>query len=442
MSYAKLIFGLFLFANPYFGPIDYLPDFLGLLLIAGSIKDLSDVSPSAEAAIGYFKKAAIVSAAQIAVYIPLLSMISAEPSFNLLYSSAIAILRLVFLIPAFIHLFNCFYYFAQRSASDAKRIRTLKISVLAFTVFHAIFSALPEIVYLKVYKIPADTDAGYVAYFPLSYYRTGVMVLCAFIVLVVGLIWFILSTVLIHGIKKNKAFNSAIVTDVSNAERSAKKTVLKSLSPAIFLLSAAAFTSFSYFIDGKPMIPPYLAPILHLIAIGYIRNMCAKKVTRGFSIAAIFFGLLMQLGCEMFAFASHDRALFAFNDVKTQFMLPLCLNALYTLMMILSLISICRAICALIKEHTGLFWESAFITHNAKVGNDKLKQLFFTRFLTLLASASAIFSLISYAQIYFNPTLNLISVGVSLVLGFAFSTLLSSIKNSVIEKYSTDNKMN
>jgi hypothetical protein len=123
-------------------------------------------------------------------------------------------------------------------------------------------------------------------------------------------------------------------------------------------------------------------------------------------------------------------------------MLPLILGAVYTVFMILSLISVCRALCILINEHTGLFWENAFTTHNAKVGKDKLRQLFNARMFTLLFSAAIIFCLVSYSFIYVKPILNLISTAVILVLAFAFTTLLSSIKASVTEKYTTENKMN
>ncbi len=442
MKYTKLIIGLLFFSNPYFGPIDYLPDFIGLLLIADAIKAISEVSPSAEAAIASFKKAAIVSGAQIAVYIPLLSTINSEPSFNLLYSAAFAVLRLVFLIPAFNELFNSLMYFSERSASKHGYLRRTRISVMIFTVFHCIFSALPEIVYIRVHMVPSDNDLGYTSYFPLANYRTGVMVLCAFIVLIVGIVWFIFTTAKINRLKKDRDFNAIIFDDLSHAEHSVKKTVLKSLKPTVFLLSVAAFTSFTYFVDGIPLIPPYFAPIFHAIAIGYMRNMCLKKVTRVFSILASLFGLLMHLGCELFAFRSHEIALFAFEDVKNQFILPLILGIIYTVFMILSLISVCRALCILINEHTGLFWENAFITHNAKVGKDKLRQLSGSWLLTVILSLAVIFSFISYSLIYVNPILNLISTAVILVIAFAFTTLLSSVKDSVTEKYTTENKMN
>lgn len=442
MKYTSLIFGFLFFANPYLGPFDLLPDFIGLLLIARAIKAVSDVSPSAEAAIASFKKAAIVSGAQIAIYIPLLTVISTEPSFNLLYSTAFAVLRMVFLIPAFNELFNSLHYFSEKSASNAKFLRPFRIVTIAFTVFHCIFSALPEIVYVKVVMVPNDTGLGYTSYFPLGHFRTGVMVLCAAVVLVVGLFWFVYSVSAINKLKHDKAFNEAIVHDISLAERSAKKTVLKSLNPTAFLLCAAAFTSFTYFVDGRPLIPPYLAPVLHAIAIGYMRNMCLKKVSRGFSIAAAVFGLFLQLASEMFAAVSHEIALFAFEDVKNRFAFVLLFDAIYTVLMILSLIMVCRAVCILIKEHTGLFWENAFITHNAKVGRDKLNQLFSAIALTVLSSLSLLFSFVSYAVIYVHPILNLISVAVSLAIGIAVSSLIASIKTSVTEKYTTDNKMN
>lgn len=438
MSYAKLIIGALFLSNPYFGAIDYLPDFIGLLLISSAIKPLAEISPSAEASRSFINKAAAVSFFQITLLFPFLSIISSEPSFNLLYSFSFAVLRIIFLIPAIRELFNALRYFSSKALSSIKSIGFANVSTQAFLIFHCVMSVLPETVYLAVDEYGLYSDV----IFPNAQYRTGIMFLCAAIVLVVGLIWFIEALVFLSHLKKNKPFNEAICESISEIVYSVKKAVLRVVSPATLCLTVACFTSVIYYVDGKPLLPPFVTCFFQLIALGYLRSVCKKRVTRAFSVIALIFGVLLQISCELFCAISHDRALFAFQEVSDQFMLPMICNIIYTLFNILSLISVGRAVCALIEEHTGLFWENAFITHNARVGKDKLHQLFMTRLLTVLLCISAVFGSISYALLYFIPQINLIYCAVCIVLGFVGFFNFGSVKSSVTEKYTTENRMN
>jgi hypothetical protein len=438
MKYAKLVIGLFFLTNPYFGAFDYLPDFVGLLLMASAIKPLCEVSPSAEAANSALKRAAAVSVAQIALMIPLLSIISSEPSFNLLYSFSFAVLRLIYLIPAVSGLFDSIGYFSDRSLATIRGKGAARIGTLSFLIFHCILSALPDVVYIAVDEYGLYGDA----IFPHSIYRTGLMFLCAFVVLIAGMLWFIPMTVFTVRLRKCPEFNSCIEKAVAEVVHSVKKTVLKSVSPIIFCLTAAFLTLALYFIDGKPLIPTYFSGIFMLTAVIYLRRICSKKPSRVFPILSIVFGALTQIFCDMFGVIAHDRALFAFEEVKAQFMLPFSACALYTLVAVMSVISICRGLCGLIDEHTGLFWENAFITHNASIGREKMHQIFAVRTLCVISCLSLLFSLSSYWLLYRIPELNLIASLVSVAIGTAYFFILGRIKSSVIEKYTTENKMN
>ena len=438
MKFARLIIGLFFLTNPYFGALDYLPDFVGLLMIASAIKPLCEASPSAEVAAEALKKAAVVSVAQIALMIPLLTIISSEPSFNLLYSFSFAVLRLIYLIPAINNLFASIGYFADRSSTAVKGMKAARAGTVAFLIFHCVFSALPDIVYITVDEYGLYGDV----IFPHSVYRTGLLFLCAFIVLIAGIIWFIPTAVFFVKAKRSAELNCCIEKAISEVVHSVKKTVLKSLTPIIFCLTAAYFTLALYFIDGKPLIPPYFSGIFMLTAVVSIRRICKRKPSLALPILSIIFGAFTQICCDLFCIVSHDRALFAFDEVKSQFMLPFVSCAIYTVITLLTLISICRGLCALIDEHTGLFWENAFITHNSRVGKEKLNQVFTVRALTVLSCLSAVFSLVSYWLLYNIPEVNLIASVVSVAIGFGYFFLLGRIKSSVTEKYTTENKMN
>lgn len=442
MKYRLLIFGLFFLINPYFWVIDIIPDFIGLLLIAKAIKPASDVSPSAESAVLAFKKAAAVSIAQIGLLIPMIPIVNTDPTFNMVFSFCFNVLRLIFLIPAFRDLFNCMIYFAEKHAVfghsvSTARIRFTKAATHIFVILHCFLSSFPEIVYFKI------DDSGFAEnVYPLAYYRTGVIFLAGAIALVIGLIWYVIVCAQFSSLRKSAVMNEGIAKDIASAVRSEKKRIMSAIRPAVICFTLSSFCMISYFIDGRAVIPPYFAPILHIATIAYLGRILDKKVTKAFSIAATVLAFPLHLFYEMFASNCHDRALFAFNDVKDQFSLPYWSNIIYTAFLILSLICVGIAFHRAIDKHTGLFWESAFITHNSRAARHKLHQKQLSILLTFFGCLCAVINTLSYSYLYKKPTYNLYASFICIAFAVAGALLYSSVKTSVLEKYSTENQMN
>ena len=71
-----------------------------------------------------------------------------------------------------------------------------------------------------------------------------------------------------------------------------------------------------------------------------------------------------------------------------------------------------------------------------------MHQIFAARTLSVISCLSLLFSLASYWLLYKTPELNLIASLVSVAIGTAYFFILGRIKSSVIEKYTTENKMN
>ena len=442
MKYRLLIFGLLFLINPYIWVMDLIPDFIGLLLIVRAIKPASDVSPSAESAVSGFKKAAAVSIAQIGLLIPMIPIVNSDPTFNMVFSFCFNILRLIFLIPAFRDLFNCMIYFAEKHAVfghsvSTARIRFTKTVTHIFVILHCFLSSFPEIVYFRI------DDSGFAEnVYPLAYYRTGVIFLAGAVALVIGLIWFVIVCAQFSSLRKSAVMNEGIAKDIASAVRSERKRIMSSVTPAVTCFIISSFCMISYFIDGKAVIPPYFAPILHIATISYLRRILDKKVTRAFSIIATVLAFPLHLFYEMFASDCHDRALFAFNDVKDQFAFPYWSNMIYTGFLILSLISVGIAFYRVIDKHTGLFWENAFITHNSRAARQKLHQKQLSVFMTFFGCLCAVINTLSYSYLYKKPTYNLYASFICIGFAAAGALLYSSVKMSVREKYSTENKMN
>ncbi len=442
MKYRLFLIGLFFLINPYIWVIDILPDFIGLLIMLKAIKPLIDISPSAEEAAKGFRKAAAVSVAQIGFLIPMISVVNNDATFNMIFSFSFNILRLIFLIPAFGHLFNAFIYFSERHAvkgrgASVKRLKTVKLICQAYVIIHCALSAFPEIVYFRM------DDSGFAEMlYPLSYFRSGAIFLTGAIALIFTVAWYVINCCQFSALRKNAELNQGISSDIANTPRSEKKRIMRSAAPAVMCYILSLFAIISYFIDGQCVIPPYVAPILHIMAISYLNKIVDKKITKAFSIVATIVAFPLHLFYAVFSTTYHERALFAFDMVEKQFSLPLWNNIIYTSFLVISLICTGVSMLRLIKQHTGLFWESAYITHNSKAAREKLLCEELSAALTVVSCLAAAFNTFAYSVLYTKPLFNLFALIFGTAVAVCGALLYSSVKSSIIEKYSTENKMN
>ncbi len=445
MKYRLFLFGLFFLINPYIWVFDILPDFIGLLIMARAIRPLTEISPSMEAASSGFKKAAALSIAQLGLTIPMITLVNSDPTFNMVFSFCFNILRIIFLIPALHELFNGLTYFAERHAEVGQTVSTPKLKVMrtvmqVYIIIHALLSSFPEIVYFKV-NDSGMTDSVEEIY-PLAPFRLGIIVLCAMIVTVIAIIFYISFCIYFSALRRKAAFNRGIISDISSFVRSEKERIMSAVRPAITCFIIACFCAISYYIDGKSVIPPYFTPILHITVISYLRKILDKKVTRAFSIAAVIISFPFQLFTEFFAAQYHEVASFAFSEVEAKFIFPYYANIVYSFSLILSTVSVGIALCRVIKEHTGLFWESAYITHNSKAANEKLRRLRLSVILTAVCCLASVFNVYTYGNLYKKPMFNTYALVLGVAIAVCSSILYTSVRTAVLEKYSTENIMN
>ncbi|MBQ8254315.1 MAG: hypothetical protein IJY94_02285 [Clostridia bacterium] len=445
MKYRLFLFGLFFLINPYFWVFDVLPDFIGLLIMAKAIRSLTDVSPSMEAASNGLKKAAALSISQLGLTIPMMTLVNSDPTFNMVFSFCFNILRIIILIPTLHELFNGFVYFADRHAEKGHTVSTVKLKTVRtvmqiYIILHSLLSAFPEIVYFKVNDSGMTESVEEI--YPLAPFRLGIMFLCACIVALLSLIFYVIICVYFSSLRKKAEFNRGITSDIASYVRSERKRIMTAVKPAMTCFIIACFCAVGYYIDGKALIPPYFTPILHIAVISYLRRILDKKVTRAFSIVAVIVSVPLQVFSEFFATEYHETASFAFSEIETKFLFPYYLNIAYTVFLVLSTVCIGIALYRVIKDHTVLFWESAYITHNSKAVNEKLRRLRLSVLLTCASSLLAVFNCYTYGKLYSKPMLNTYALLIGVIVGVCASLLCSSVRTAVLEKYSTENKMN
>jgi hypothetical protein len=319
-------------------------------------------------------------------------------------------------------------------------MKVVRTVMQIYIIVHCALSAFPEIVYFKV-NDSGMTD-GIEEIYPLAPYRLGVMFLSAAIVLLISIGWYIAVAIYFSSLRKKAVFNRGIIGDIASFVRSEKKRIMSALRPAVTCFIIACFCAVGYYIDGKAVIPPYFTPILHIAVISCLRRIIDKKVTRAFSIVAVVLAFPLQLFYEVFATTYHETASFAFKDVKFYFMFPFVLNVIYTAFLILSTLCVGIALFRVIRQHTGLFWESEYVTHNTKAANEKLRNQRFSVLLTVACCLLSVFNTYTYRHLYDKPIFNTFALALGVVIAVCASILYTSVRTSVLEKYSTENKMN
>jgi hypothetical protein len=135
-------------------------------------------------------------------------------------------------------------------------------------------------------------------------------------------------------------------------------------------------------------------------------------------------------------------ASFAFSEVESKFIFPYAINVAYTAFLLLSTVCVGVSLYRAISHHTGLFWESAYITHNRKTANEKIRQKSLSIIFTVAFSLLSVFNLYTYGCLYKRPILNTLAAAAGVLLSVCASLFYTTVKSSVLEKYSTENKMN
>jgi len=435
MNYRLLIIGLLFLFNPEITIFDIFPDFIGFLLIARAIAPLSEVSPSAEAATSCFRKLAAVSGVKMLAFLPMLSIRNSEPSMSLLFTAGFAIATMIYLFPAFHDWFNAIRYFSEREAVRVRGIGFMRGFTAVTFVLRYLFALLPETVYLY-----ADEEFSFfygTPIYPLVAYRTGITVLSATLSTLVGIAWLTAILLFVRSLRRNSALNEGIAHEIASTPHSAYKTVLAAVRPAMICLSLAAFCAVWYTVDGMPLIPLAASSLLILIAMAALRKLLSLPrrylVLPSLSVVSAFVThILIYDFCESY----HDRSAVGFDAIQKPFRIP-AVSALVSALLLVTCLLVCvaPAVKKLINNHTGAFWEAAYLSHNSAVGKERQRQCFGVSVGIAMHSLAVLLSFISYTLYYVYPLLQLIASAFTIAVAVYFTATLSAVRQSAMEKY-------
>ena len=263
---------VFLF-NPNLNIIDFLPDFIGYIILFAALSRLSDMSEDIAAArkrLGYM---VAVDIAKIATIFVAFGAPSADErnTMLLLFSFTFAVIELILLIPAIKSLFggliNLGYKFENTSVLGSKRGRkNFSEKMCSATVFFVIFKAamytLPEFTVLSTHSYDESSRVVYI------YEFVGLLRSFALIAATVcGIIWLARSVIYFSRVRKDKVFMNALKEDYTkNVLPRESLFVRKTVRLVSLLFCAAALLCFDFRVEYFNLIPDLIAAAVLIAA--------------------------------------------------------------------------------------------------------------------------------------------------------------------------------
>ncbi len=261
---------IFLF-NPNINIIDFLPDFIGYILLCLALTPLADMNDTLTDALAGFKKMILIDAAKIVALLWVfgISVVSERNSSLMLWAFTFGVLEVIFVIPSFIKLFKGLselgYLYDNTSVvsckkSDSKKNYTDRIRVLtvAFVSLKAIMSFLPELADLTSSQY--SENAGFIN----MYRYIGIMRTLAFIpVLIVGIFWIIKFIAYFKRISNDVSFAAAL-ENLYNERVASKKGIFvkRNINISFVVLLTALFFSFDFRLENVNMLPDFACAAL------------------------------------------------------------------------------------------------------------------------------------------------------------------------------------
>ncbi len=266
---ATVIFALVMLFNPNINLYDFLPDFIGYIILAKIFERAADSAPYFEEARSAFMKLAYIGIAKI----PAIVIVTATRMGNVqdhdivaLMTLVFATLEIIFLIPAIKNTFDALSYLGQRTDAESliksgtlTSTDALRPLTFVFLIFKSAIYALPEMLRITRSVEIGSTEA---IMYGSRYYPWAVLA-SLLIGFTCGGIWLSRMIKYVRTIKAEGKFFSAIDSMVSPDSRDAYEERLKkrSISRAFIMFNICAVLSFDLIFqnyNGIDLLPGFL----------------------------------------------------------------------------------------------------------------------------------------------------------------------------------------
>lgn len=359
---------------------DFLPDFIGYILILCGLSLFRDLNDYFGDAYDRFYKVAWISALKFFSFYVVLALVTAQEQADtlLLLSFCFTVFDFVYLIPAWKNLFEGFSYAVTRcdgATFDLKpcrpkrvrffyskrglkkgtvierkpvnRIEQLRRATVFFVAFKSVMTVLPEFSALS-----ADTSTTAVS----LYSFIGVLRLLSMMaVLVFGIRWLILMLRFVFAIKKDAGFLSfyreKYRTDVLTKDHI---FIERHLQSALFVASIAFVFRVDLRVDFMYMIPDALMGALLIVTVVILGYHIGKR-SHFYAVTGAY--SLLSIGVTMFdSYFHHEHSMTAIqtsDEVFWQFVILLILKVVEQAAFVLVMALFLSLMRRVIRSYTG-----------------------------------------------------------------------------------------
>lgn len=274
IRFVFVFIGMLFFFNPYVVAVDFLPDFIGCLLIWLGLSRVTLINRSFAEARSAFLKLLVVDIFKNVMLVITMGAGNAEkPTALLLLSFSATVVELLFLIPAFKALFEGLSSLATLEEAPAlyesrfaglSRTDFLRRQTLIFIVLREILCLLPEFAALSL----SSYDKGGVNF----YQYIGALRALAFVaVLVLGIVWLVMLISYFVRLWRDRGFLSRLGEKYrAYADTHPGTVVERRYAVAFLLLFVAALFFADFYLDFSNVIPDFVAALLIPLALCFV----------------------------------------------------------------------------------------------------------------------------------------------------------------------------
>lgn len=332
-----LIPALVCFFNPQIGIVDLLPDVIGALLFVKLLKHAADLSPYFKEAREAFIKLAVTDLIKFFCQFSVMGRATlGTGDMSAMLSIAFLVLEVIFSFTAIKYLFDGLFYLGERS--DAKALYTPfpvlrttgphldpeRVKVLSFVFFalKPLLAALPEL--LRLSRDPMNESASD----PSVYYPRAVL-LCASLVLVLGILWLYLSLRYLGAIRREGRISDVLRDRLSTQELAlyedrVRRGTFRIAGYELIVSSVFLLTVRLEDYGGINMLPTFLLPLLLLIAFHTVKpylpvarlGRLVAALTAAVSLAAFTTQAIFFESYSFIDIPNSDRAAALYEAVK------------------------------------------------------------------------------------------------------------------------------
>ncbi len=286
-EYVLIAAGLAFFFNPNVNIIDVLPDALGALLVYAGLDKLGDID-------GYFESAKKLSFYMIWLYalkFALSLTVFSNTSNTLPLTFFSSVLEIIILCAFFGLFYSGFEYTLMRKGNgqSVKAVANAKTYTLFFVAAKSVLSFMPEILELFRQKEQFDFSAQAEYSFRISTLKPYVVLFCAVLSLILGVIYLVRTFLFINTVRKDEIYNENLTNELSGIRAENKgKFVKKRINLSCFCFGCAALFSTDAVFEGKDFLPGIICGIALALAVSafsaYEKSSVKDKIICAFLI--------------------------------------------------------------------------------------------------------------------------------------------------------------